>query len=89
MDFFFVRKIIEFDLFQASELELIDRIAILTRIFHVEAVKTCNISEFSCFAWEMRVNIAILSSSSSSEDEIDQIRLFFERKKNSIQYTYF
>jgi len=50
MDFFFVRKIIEFDLFQASELELIDRIAILTRIFHVEAVKTCNIWELSCSA---------------------------------------
>jgi len=43
MEFFFVRKIGEFGLFQASELELIGRIAILTRIYHVEGVKTCNI----------------------------------------------
>jgi len=42
-----VQKIIEFGLFQAFELELDDRIAILTRISHAEAAEFRNITRFN------------------------------------------
>ena len=49
MKFFFVRKIVEFGLFQASELGLNDRIAILTRISHAEEAEFRNITRFNVF----------------------------------------
>jgi len=50
MEYFFGSKnIVEFDLFQASELELGNRIAILTRISHAEAAEFRNITRFNDF----------------------------------------
>jgi len=40
MEFFFVRKVVEFGSFQASELELDDTIAILTRISYAEQLNS-------------------------------------------------
>jgi len=67
--FFSFRKLVELGLFQVSELELIDRIAILTRISMYKPLKRLIFvfQNSAASAWEIRVNIAILSSSSSSE----------------------
>ena len=78
---FFVRRIVEFGLFQASEHELGDRIAILTRTSRVEvALKRVIFRNSAASAREIRVNIAILRVR-IQRLEIDQIRLFFEQKK--------
>jgi len=66
---------VELGLFQASELELMGRIAILTRIPHVQAViKRVIFRNSAASAKEIRVYIAMRL-------EIDQIRLFFEQEK--------